>query len=49
MKKIYKHSIENIKDTDTFDNTFSIDYFEDISSKGVKIVYMCDLLESKRF
>ncbi len=48
MKKIYKHSIENIKNTDTFDNTFSIDYLANTSSENVKIIYMRDLLESHK-
>ena len=46
MKKIHKYSIENIEGTDIFDNTFSIDYLQSLSSESVKIIYMRDLLEA---
>lgn len=52
MKKINKHSIINIENTDVFDNTFSIDYLLPLKSPSderevasVKIIYMKDLLE----
>ena len=46
MKKIHKYSIKNIEDTNLFDNTFSIDYLQSISSESVKIIYIRDLLEA---
>ena len=46
MKKVWKYNIKNIKDTDAFDSTFSIDYLTDIFGDSIKIIYMRDLLES---
>ena len=45
MKKINRHTITNIENTDLFDNTFSLDYLRSISSNDVKIIYLRDLLE----
>lgn len=50
MKKIFPDKIVNIENTDIFDNKFLFDYLEcDYNSnKDVEVIYLSDLLESKR-
>lgn len=49
MKKIFKDKILNIQGTDTFDNTFLFEYFENIQSQeNIEIIYLRDLLEQKK-
>ena len=56
MKKINKHTITNIENTDLFDNTFSLDYMtsplapliQGEGNKSVQIIYLRDLLEEYR-
>lgn len=50
MKKVFPDKIINIENTDTFDNNFLFDYLEcDYNSnKQVEVIYLSDLLESKR-
>lgn len=49
MKKIYKDKILNIQGTDTFDNTFLFEYFQEVvSSDNTKIIYIKDALENKK-
>lgn len=49
MKKIYKDKILNIQGTDTFDNTFLFEYFQEVEScDDTKIIYIKDVLENKK-
>ena len=49
MKKIFKNSIENIKNTDLFDNKFLFEYFLwDLKSSNVEIINISDLLECRK-
>jgi len=48
MKKILKNKIINIENTDLFDNKFLFDYLELNKEWDVEIIYLSDLLESKK-
>jgi hypothetical protein len=50
MKKIFPDKIINIENTDIFDNKFLFDYLEcDYNSNSaVEVIYLSDLLESKK-
>ena len=50
MKKIFPDKIINIENTDVFDQKFLFDYleFDYESNTDVKVIYMSDLLESKK-
>ena len=49
MKKVYSDKILNIEWTDQFDNKFLFEYFfPDFKNVWVEVIYMSDLLESKK-
>jgi hypothetical protein len=50
MKKIFPDKIINIENTDVFDQKFLFDYleFDYDSNTDVKVIYMSDLLESRK-
>ena len=49
MKKVYSDKILNIGWTDKFDNRFLFEYFfPDFKNVWVEVIYMSDLLESKK-
>jgi len=48
MKKILRNSIENIPNTDVFDNIFLFQYLEEPTSKDIEVVYLRDLLEQHK-
>jgi len=48
MKKILKDKIINIENTEVFDNKFLFDYLEINDDKDIEVIYISDLLESKK-
>ena len=48
MKKIYKNKILNVPNTPLFDNTFVFEYFSEKKISSVEIIFLKDLLETKK-
>lgn len=48
MKKVFANKILNVENSNLFDNRFLFDYLTNLETKDVEVIYLSDLLESKK-